>query len=340
MTPTVAITGTAGFLGSHLLDAALRFTDFHVIAVDSLRHNGASRNVSDVLDALPQHVGRVQFITHDLRAPFHQTDLHKLVNADYIIHAAAYSQVTHSVTDPVGFIDNNVQGVLNVLEVARLSRGLRRFMLISTDEVYGASNDVTSTSVTDYRPSSPYAASKACQELIAYSYRQTYNVPLTTYNISNMFGPRQSQLAFIPQVIRKLRGILNGERASIDVHVNENGHPGGRYYSFVDDVAYAVVYDMLGDFHNYGQLTQRRHIPGHDFIDNDTVVASLHAISGSDTPIDELIRYVDVRAHRPGHDIDYGRLHGDVAWHPYTDRVKAFKLTWDWYDAHPEWLEI
>lgn len=339
MTAKIVITGTAGFLGSHLLDAVLRFTDFDVIAVDSLSHNGWSRNVRDVLDGVPQHAGRVEFITHDIRAPFHRTDLRRLENVDYIIHAAAYSQVGHSITDPVGFVSNNVRGVLTMLEVARLSPDLRRFMLISTDEVYGANRDISDATVMNYSPSSPYAASKACQELIAHSYRKTFRLPLTTYNISNMFGPRQSQLAFIPQVIRKLRTVLDGDSVKIEVHVDEDGNPGSRNYSFVEDVAYVIVRDMQADAHDYGPLPLRRHIPGHDYVDNDTLVRSLHAISGTQVPADDLIRYVNVRASRLGHDIDYGRLAGDTDWQPYTPRVDAFKMTWDWYNAHPEWLE-
>lgn len=335
MTRKIIITGTAGFLGSHLLDAVLRLTDFRVVAVDSLRHNGRSRNVTDVLDALPQHVGRVQYVTHDLRAPFHRTDLRKLVNVDYIIHAAAFSQVGHSISDPVGFVGNNVEGVLTMLEVARLSPDLERFMLISTDEVYGPEADVHDLSVAHYRPSSPYAASKACQELIAYSYGQTFRVPITTFNISNMFGPRQSQLAFIPQVIRKLREwSLGGWASPIEVHVDGKGTPGGRYYSFVEDVATHIIHTL-----HAGVMGARVHIPGHDYVDNDTVVRSLYQISGVDVPTDEIIRHVDVRANRPGHDIEYGRLNGDAAWEPHRPRTRAFKLTWDWYNEHPEWLE-
>lgn len=339
MTPKVVITGTAGFLGSHLLEVVLHTTDFDVIAVDSLKHNGWSRNVRSVLDNAPQHADRVKFISHDLRAPFHRTDLRHLVSVDYIIHAAALSQVGQSTTDPVGFVSNNVQGVLTMLEVARLSPNLRRFVLISTDEVYGAGMDISGSSLTNYRPSSPYAASKACQELIAHSYQKSFRVPVTTFNISNMFGPRQSQLAFIPQVIRKLREVLNGWTSTIDVHVDGNGHPGGRYYSFVDDVAHAITYGVQGDFYDYGPLGPRVHVPGHDFVDNDTLVRSFHAISSTTVPIDNVIRYVDVYAERPGHDIDYGRLEGNAAWKPQTPRTNAFKLTWDWYNLHPEWLE-
>lgn len=339
MTNTVLITGTAGFLGSHLLNTVLRLTDFDVIAVDSLKHNGWSRNVRDVLDNLPQHAGRVKFITHDLRAPFHRGDLSALEGVDYIIHAAAFSQVGHSIVDPTGFIDNNVQGVLTMLEVAHATSKLRGFILISTDEVYGAGYDVSETTVMSYRPSSPYAASKACQELIAHSYRETFHVPVTTFNISNMFGPRQSQLAFIPQVIRKLRAALDGDPVKIDVHVDEEGRPGGRHYSFVEDVAYVIVRDVQSDAYDYGPLPARRHIPGHDYVDNDTLVRSLHAISGLETPADDVIRHVNVRTTRPGHDIDYGRLVGDVDWKPHQPRVSAFRLTWDWFNVHPEWLE-
>lgn len=339
MTKTVLITGTAGFLGSHLLDIVLRRTDFDVIAVDSLRHNGWSRNVRDVIRGVPQHIGRVEFITHDLRAPFHRSDLPALTRVDYIIHAAAFSQVGHSIVDPTGFIDNNVQGVLTMLEAARMVPKLRGFILISTDEVYGAGYDVSDMTMTNYRPSSPYAASKACQELIAHSYRETFQVPVTIFNISNMFGPRQSQLAFIPQVIRKLRTALNGDPVKIEVHVDDEGHPGGRHYSFVEDVAHVIVRDVQSDAYDYGLLPARRHVPGHDYVDNDTLVRSLHAISGLQTPADDMIRHVNVRTARPSHDIDYGRLVGDIDWKPRQSRVSAFRLTWDWFNLHPEWLE-
>lgn len=340
MTPKIVITGTAGFLGSHLLDAVLRHTDFDVIAVDSLRHNGWSRNVRNVLDNVPQYAGRVEFIAHDLTAPFHRTDLRHLVNVDYIIHAAAFSQVGHSITDPVGFVSNNVQGALTMLEVARLSPDLRRFVLISTDEVYGAETNIDDSSMTHYRPSSPYAASKACQELIAHSYQKSFRLPLTTFNISNMFGPRQSQLAFIPQVIRKLRATAAGRFSPIDVHVDENDRPGGRYYSFVEDVAHSIMRHLHGDVNDYRSLSSRVHVPGHNFVDNDTLVRSFHQISGVKTSADQMIRYVNVRTSHPGHDINYGRLAGLNGWKPETPRVSAFKLTWDWYNLHPEWLEV
>lgn len=339
MTHKVIITGAAGFLGSHLLDVVLRYTPFDVVIVDSLRHNGVSPNVRDVLDGVPQHVDRVKIITHDIRAPFHITDIHKMVGTDYIIHAAAFSQVRHSVEDPVGFIDNNVRGVVTMLEIARLLPDLRRFVLISTDEVYGAGTDVHDSSMMNYRPSSPYAASKACQELIAHSYGKTFRVPVTVFNISNMFGPRQSQLAFIPWVIRKLREASTGHTSPIEVHVDHNGIPGGRYYSFVEDVAAHITRALHGDVNNYQPLIDRVHIPGHNYVDNDTLVRRLHAVSGVATPVDEFIRHVNVLESRPGHDIDYGSLNGDMEWEPHLPFPAAIELTWDWYDAHPEWLE-
>lgn len=334
MPPTVVLTGAAGFLGSHLLETLLRFTPFEVIAVDSLRHNGVSLNVRDVLEQVPQHAGRVKFITHDLRAPFGRTDLRHLVNVDYIVHAAAYSQVGHSITDPVGFVENNVRGALTMLEVARLSPKLSRFVLISTDEVYGPNDSAHDTGELRYRPSSPYAASKACQELLAQSYRSTFQVPLTIFNISNMFGPRQSQLAFTPQVIRKLR-----EGSKIDVHVDESGNPGGRHYSFVRDVAHHITHRVYGDAHGYESLPTQVAVPGHEYVNNDDLVRTLHRVSLITTPADHLIKYVDVRTERPSHDINYARLPGDTGWTPFTPTDDAYRQTWDWYQEHPEWLE-
>lgn len=332
--PTVVLTGAAGFLGSHLLETLLRFTPFEVIAVDSLNHNGMSPNIRDVLEQLPQHASRVKCVTHDLRAPFSRTDLRLLVNVDYVIHAAAYSQVGHSIADPVGFVKNNIHGVLTMLEVARLSPELSRFILISTDEVYGPIESNEPPESPRYAPSSPYAASKACQELLAQSYERTFDVPLTIFNISNMFGPRQSQLAFTPQVIRKLR-----EGSKIDVHVDQEGVPGSRHYSFVRDVAQHVVQRMYGDAHGYEPLVARLHIPGHQWVSNDTLVRLMLGVSGSDVPAEEVIKHVEVRTERPSHDMHYGDLHGDREWTPFTPMIDAYRETWDWYMNHLEWLE-
>lgn len=334
MPPTVVLTGAAGFLGSHLLETLLRFTPFEVIAVDSLRHNGVSPNVRDVLEQVPRHAGRVKFITHDLRAPFSRTDLRHLVNVDYIVHAAAYSQVGHSITDPVGFVENNVRGALTMLEVARLSPDLSRFILISTDEVYGPAESHASPESSRYAPSSPYAASKACQELLTQSYERTFEMPLTIFNISNMFGPRQSQLAFTPQVIRKIR-----EGSKIDVHVDHEGKPGSRYYSFVSDVAQHIVRRIYVDAYGSEQLISRLHIPGHQWVSNDSLVRLMLSVSGSEVPVEDVIKHVEVCAERPGHDMHYGGLHGDREWEPFTPTIDAYRETWDWYQAHSAWLE-
>lgn len=334
MTPRVVITGTAGFLGSHLLEQILRRTDFDVIAVDSLRHNGISANVRDVLGSVPQHAHRVQIITHDIRSPFNRADLRELAPVDYVIHAAAFSQVGHSVADPVGFIDNNVHGALTMLEIARRSPELSRFVLISTDEVYGPAESDESPHDARYRPSSPYAASKACQELIAQAYGKSFQVPVTVVNISNMFGPRQSQLAFTSQVIRKLR-----EGSIIDVHIDENGEPGSRYYSFVRDVAEYITQHVHADSLGYAQLGPRLHVPGHQRVYNDTLVSLMLTAAEIDVPLEDVINRVKVHVEWVNHDTHYGGLNGDHDWQPFTPLLDAYRETWDWYQRHPEWLE-
>jgi dTDP-glucose 4,6-dehydratase len=332
VTDTLVITGAAGFLGSHLLDVALRWTTFDIVAVDSLRHNGASRNVRNVMNKNPDKWHRVKFIAHDLRAPFHKSDAAHLVDARYVIHAAALSQVRASIDDPAYFINNNVGGVITLLDAARSVIAPELFLLVSTDEVYGPG---TPSSHTHYSPSSPYAASKACQELIAGAYRTTFSVPVTTVNISNMFGPRQSQLAFTPRVIRAL---LAG-KSRVLVHTDRRGRPGGRHYSYVVDVAERLVSHVLDS--RAEPLPERIQLPGHDYVDNEELVRRLHGIMGVELPFDSVITrtHGSHLAQLPGHDIDYATLNGDREWVPQTAFDDALRETVKWFTEYPEWLE-
>lgn len=324
----IVLTGAGGFFGSHVLDALLAETSYEVICVDSLQHNGLTPNVRDVRDRHSADTwGRVTFITHDLRVPFAPIDEARVTLADYVINAASLCQVEQSIAHPRWFIDNNIRIMLTMLDLARRMPTLRRFIHISTDEVYGPHGGDTTT---DYEPSSPYAASKAAQEVIGNAYSATYGLPLTVVNCANMFGPRQSQLAFTPQVIRK---VLESEL--IRVHTTKSGRPGWRNYAYAPNVARHIVHRLLAhDDSGIRTLPRRVQLGGHTQVDNLELVTRIGKILEM-PPNYELVPGAD---DRPGWDATYAAF-SDTDWDPRTHYDAALGETVDWFVSHREWLD-
>lgn len=290
----VLVTGATGFLGSHVVEKLL--DDNHdVVAVGSLRHNGESLRVVEAITATPDR-GEFTWLLHDLAAPFSETQVRQLGEVDAIVNVASLSSVDASIIDPVGFTQNNVNVVLHTLELARRVRP-SCFIHMSTDEVYGSDEPCDAL---HHRPSSPYAASKSAQEDICRAYALTFNVPVQLVRSANMFGERQSTLAFIPKIVRTLL-----RRDSVKIHVTDAG-PGVRNYTYVKNVA-----NFIATLPNLAGTRFRQHtLRGQATVDNLTLARTIARVAGLQLHY-ELTRASDVR---PGYDVKYA-LHGDE-WNP------------------------
>jgi dTDP-glucose 4,6-dehydratase len=321
---TLLITGAGGFLGSHVLQAALRQTnDLDVIVVDSFRHNGGTDRILDAMidvpdtgEILDDTRRRVRLCTHDLAAPFSARQLAELGEVDYVVHAAARCSVDDSIADPVGHVNNNIQSTLTMLELARTLRP-SRFLHVSTDEVYGAA------SVAGHQPSSPYAASKAACEDLCHAYRVTYDVPVSVMNSSNLFGERQSALAFIPRAIRLIEA---GE--TVPIHARA-GRSGSRWYTYAPNVARHVVDLLAGE-------SWRWRYPLHGQEEWNVLELATHLATLLGRPL----RYETIEADetRPGWDQHYGELPQDSSWRPAIPASTGLKSTVVWALSHPTWL--
>lgn len=305
----VLITGTGGFLGGHVVESVMRLTGWDVVSVDSLHahHNGSIERLLDSLgDVWYENTNELVQVTHDLNVPFSKTQIEKMGSVDYIINVASLCQVDASIKSPVGFILNNVTLMLNMLELARILKP-KQFIHVSTDEVYGPT---ASYAPTDHQPSSPYAASKAAQEDICHSYRRTYGVPVSILNSANMYGERQSQLAFIPRVVK---WIAHGEE--VPVHYTNADEPGGRYYTYVRNVANHIVEMLDEEAHHVSGLYEfpkRMLLRGQEYVDNHTLVMSIAEIMGAPVKI----RRVRGEDERPGYDPSYEGLLASADWKP------------------------
>ena len=295
----VLLTGVGGFIGSHVLSHLLKETDYEIVGVASWKHKGTPERILED-ENYQKNKHRVTVITHDLQSPFTEQTKKAIGKIDYILNIAADSHVDRSITDPVPFVQNNVNLVLNMLELAREIKP-SLFIQFSTDEVYGAA-----PIGTDHKewsailPSNPYSASKAAQEAIAVSYWRTYGVPVIITNTMNVFGQRQDKEKFLAMCISKIQ---KGE--TLTIHGNKN-FIGSRYYIHARNVAAALLFIMkhvtpIVYTDGGADRPERFNLVGDREVNNLEMAELIAKLLGKPLKYE----LVDFHASRPGHDRRY-----------------------------------
>ena len=184
------VTGGAGFIGSNFVHHLLRrFPDAHVVVLDALTYAGRREN----LDGIPAK--SLTFVHGNICDA--EIVARAMQGCDVVVNFAAESHVDRSIETPGEFIQTDVFGVFVLAEEAR-RQGVRRFLQVSTDEVYGEVMDGHSTEDWALAPRSPYAASKAGGDRLAYAYYATYGLPVVVTRCSNNYGPRQYPEKLVP----------------------------------------------------------------------------------------------------------------------------------------------
>ncbi len=310
----VLVTGGAGFIGSHLVDALLGEPDAHVVVLDRLSTGGSRAN-------LEQHEGddRLEFVLGDVRDA---ATVEPLVAAsDRVIHAAAQSHVDRSIDDPAGFLDTNVMGTRVVLDAVR-EHGTR-MMMVSTDEVYGPGDPEGGLFDEDHamHPRSPYAASKAAADLLCQAYHATYGAPVTVVRGTNAYGPRQIERVVPTYALNALEGR--------PVPVYGDGSQRREFLHVEDWVRAAIAVLERGEpgvIYNIGGGTE---------LANLELARRICALAGAPP---DLVTFV---ADRPGHDFRYGvgadRLRS-LGWAPEIGFDEGLERTVEWYRQHREWI--
>jgi dTDP-glucose 4,6-dehydratase len=332
----VLLTGAGGFAGSHCLEHLLVNTNWQVVCLDSFRHRGKTDRISEVIEAHPMYRNRVTVVTHDLTAPFSTQMTDRIGHIDYIIAYASESHVDRAIEDPVPFVMNNTALVLNTLEYARRVKP-EAFVLISTDEVYGAlTGDDPYEEWATILPSNPYSASKAAQEAIAISYWRTYGVPLLIVNCMNMIGERQDVEKYVPLVTK---ACLEGREIVI------HGTPdniGSRHYLHARNLADGILHLLRQRtpvaYTETHTRPDRYNIASPDRVDNLSLAEMIAEYANRKLSY----RFEDFPQQRPGHDAHYG-LNSDKifseGWVPPVDFETSLKKTVSWYLRNPQWLE-
>ena len=241
----VILTGGLGFIGSNLVELLIK-KNFYVINLDKISYSSNFYNVKDF-----KKNKNYKFIKCDIN---NKSKIYKILKKEKpsaLFNLAAESHVDRSIDSPYSFIKNNIIGVFNLLEAVKdYYNDNKRFKLIhiSTDEVYGDIIKGRTKENYPYRPSSPYAASKASSDHLVYSYYHTYKLPIIITNCSNNYGPKQHPEKLIPKIIYN---IIN----NIDIPIYGDGK-NSREWIYVKDHCYAL-FDVLkkgkiGEFYNIG----------------------------------------------------------------------------------------
>ena len=329
------VTGGAGFIGSHFVDAALS-AGYQVLTVDKLTYCGNLLNLEKAL-ADRSH----KFIEGDVADSELMADVFKKFKPHAIIHLAAQTHVDRSIEDPSVFIDNNVTATQHLLEVSRKYwKGLRgekksrfRFIYVSTDEVYGSleAGAPSFTVSSPFRPSSPYAASKAAGEMIALSYWRTFAFPVIVEHACNNYGPRQFPEKLIPLMIDRARS-----GATLPVYgTGENI----REWMYVTDHAQALLKVL-----EKGLPGQTYNIGTGEEVANIKLIRALCTLMDSACPgllpFEEAITFV---ADRPGHDFRYSMDSSaslrELGFAPKVRLIEGLHKTLQWYLNNDAWLQ-
>ena len=326
----ILVTGGAGFIGSALVRHLVLDKGARVCTVDKLTYSGNLANLA-ALEGLEGHTFRQIDICD-------RPNLQRCVldfQPDAIMHLAAESHVDRSIDGPAAFIETNVMGTFNLLEISREYAARRefRFLHVSTDEVFGTLGESGKFDEdSPYRPNSPYAASKAASDHLVRAWFETYDFPAVLTNCSNNYGAYQFPEKLIPLTI------LNAiKRKPIPVYGDGQQV---RDWLFVNDhvagLCGVLEKGTLGRTYNLGGSCEKTNLEVVEAI-VDEVARQL------DRDPDEGRRLIKFVEDRPGHDrryaIDASRITGEVGWQPATRFEDGIRVTVSWYLENHDWHE-
>lgn len=314
------VSGGAGFIGSNfILYMMRRYPDYRIVNVDALTYAGNPEN----LKAVERHPN-YRFVHADIADRRRMEELFREERIDVVVNFAAESHVDRSIMEPDVFVRTNVLGTQVLLDAAK-TYGVRKFVQISTDEVYGSLGETgLFTEETPLAPNSPYSASKAGADLLVRAYHHTFGLPVNITRCSNNYGPYQFPEKLIPLMITNA---LEDQPLPVygdGLHVRD--------WLYVEDHCEAI--DLVvhrgkdGEVYNIGGNNERTNLE---------VVRTVLATLGKP---ESLIRFVP---DRPGHDRRYGidasKIRRELGWAPRHSFEQGIEATIRWYVDNREWWQ-
>lgn len=313
---TMLVTGGAGFIGSNFIRHMLtEHPDTRIVNLDALTYAGNLENLRDVADN-PNYT----FVRGDICDPETVAAVFRNHPIDTIVHFAAESHVDRSISDGAAFVRTNVLGTFTLLDCAR-KHGVRRFIHISTDEVYGSTREGSFAETDTLNPSSPYSSSKAASDLLARSFFITHGLPVIVTRCTNNYGPYQFPEKLIPFFTTNL---LQGKK----VPVYGTGR-NVRDWLYVIDHCRAIDFILQhgepGEIYNIGGGAERTNLE---------ITRKILELLGED---ESMIEYVpDRKGHDFRYSLDFGKLR-KLGWKPAYRFDDALEATVKWYVENEWW---
>jgi dTDP-glucose 4,6-dehydratase len=335
---TLLVTGGCGFIGSNFIRRRLAGTDDTIVNLDALTYAGNQANLQEFEGDV-----RYRFVHGRIEDPAAVKDVMSGVEA--VVHFAAESHVDRSIDNAAPFITTNVLGTQVMLDAARKA-GVRRFVHVSTDEVYGAlGKEGRFTETTPFRPRSPYSASKAAGDLLAQAFWETHKLPVMVVRPSNNYGPYQFPEKLIPLMVtnlvegRKVPVYGRGENVRDWLHVGDccraielvlhSGRPGEAYNIGGESERHNI--EVVRQVIEYMGLT------------GDRRPKTVGREPGTKNQELETNEFIELVPDRPGHDfryaLDNAKIEHELGWRPEIRFEDGLRRTVDWYRRHPEWWQ-
>jgi len=301
----IVVTGGAGFIGSAFINHLLDNFECDVLCVDKLTYAGRRMNIKHNVSFLQKDICDV---TSDELGEF-----------DYIVHFAAESHVDNSIKNGLPFVRTNVEGTFNLLEISRKNKNLKKFIHISTDEVYGDMDEHfsinhTATETNEIKPSSYYSSTKAASDMLVISANRTYGLPYLITRTCNNFGEHQFEEKFLPTIARSIK-----EGKPIPVY--GDGKQVREWMYVYDNVK--VICDLMFD----GEIINRVMNIGTGFrVTNLDIIKTIGSILNQDVRIEHV-------EDRLGHDKRYGLNSKQMKfYYSNKDKTIEFKNLYDYLE--------
>lgn len=317
----ILVTGGAGFIGGNFVQYMVKkYPEYYICNLDALTYAGDLTKHKNI-ENLPNY----RFVKMDIVDSSAISKLFEVEQFDFVVHFAAESHVDRSITKPDIFIKTNVLGTQSLLEAAR-KNNIKKFLHVSTDEVYGELDfnpTMFFTEKTPIQPNSPYSASKASSDLLVRAYHETYKLPMNITRCSNNYGPYHFPEKLIPLTISR---VLNGEKVPI-YGDGKNIRDWLHVWDHCTAIDLVLHKGMNGEVYNVG---------GHNERTNLEVVQTIISALGKSV---DLIEYV---TDRPGHDkryaIDPSKLEA-LGWKSMYNFDTGIQQTIQWYLDNKEWWQ-
>ncbi len=320
---TILVSGGMGFIGSNFIRYILNLNQsFKIVNVDKLTYAGNPENLKDFDKIYPN---KYAFYKSDI-CVFETIDkIIKKESVNYIINFAAESHVDRSIDNPTIFCETNIMGTQSLLNASKKNE-IKKFLQISTDEVYGSLDfeDPPFTELTHLSPNSPYSASKASADLLVNAYHKTFNLPVNITRCSNNYGSFQFPEKLIPLMIYSASNDRELPIYGKGINVRD--------WIYVEDHCKAILKVLL-----QGKLGEVYNIGGDSEIANIDLVKKILRLL--DKP-ESLIKFVK---DRPGHDLRYAMDHNKITkelnWSPDIKLDEGLEMTLKWYMDNEIWLK-